>query len=140
MSGLIEGKGHCLCGEVRINAKKISTSVGACHCDMCRKWGGGPYMAIDCGTEVSFEGDENIATFGSSEWADRGFCKKCGTHLFYKLKENGQLMMSLGLFDEDQSFVFDHQVFIDEKSALYSFTNQTNDMTGAELFAKFAPP
>ena len=24
----------------------------------------------------------------SSAWAERGFCKNCGSHLFYRLKEN----------------------------------------------------
>ncbi len=45
--------GSCLCGSVRISAINPSNKVGACHCGMCRKWGGGPFMEIDCGTEVS---------------------------------------------------------------------------------------
>ncbi len=35
--------------------------------------------------------------------------------------------------------VFDHQVFIDQKPAYYEFANQTKNMTGAELFAMYAP-
>ncbi|NOX42977.1 MAG: GFA family protein [Gammaproteobacteria bacterium] len=139
MSELIEENGNCLCGAVRITARNINKSVGACHCGMCRKWGGGPLMAVDCGTDVSFEGEENISVFNSSEWAERGFCNKCGSHLFYRLKESNQHMMPVGLFNNDQMFVFDHQVFIDEKPSFYGFSNETNDMTGAELFAKYAP-
>jgi hypothetical protein len=37
----------------------------------------------------------------------------------------------------DENLVFDRQVFIDEKPSFYRFTNETHDMTGAELFAKF---
>ena len=96
-------------------------------------------MAVDCGTDVSFEGEENISVFDSSEWAERGFCKQCGTHLFYRLKESKQSIMPVGLFDDDPRFVFDHQIFIDEKPSLYCFANETNDMTGAEVFAKYAP-
>lgn len=33
-------------------------------------------------------------------------------------------------------FVFDHQVFIDEKPDFYAFANQTRKPTGAELFAQ----
>ena len=140
MSDLIEAKGHCLCGEVQFTANAVSKSAGACHCDMCRKWGGGPFMAVDCGTSVSFKGEQNISVFESSEWAARGFCNKCGSHLFYKLKQTEQLIMPIGLLDDDTKFIFDHQVFIDEKPAYYSFANKTEDMTGEELFAKFAPP
>lgn len=141
MSDVIEGRGSCLCGATRITAKSINQkNVGACHCTMCRKWGGGPLMAVDCGTDVSFEGEKNISVFDSSKWAERGFCNKCGSHLFYRLKESKQYIMAVGLFDDDKLFVFDHQVFIDEKPSFYRFANETNDMTGAEMFAKYAPP
>ncbi len=49
-------------------------------------------------------------------------------------------MMPVGLFGEDDAREFRTQVFIDEKPGYYSFANETEDMTGAELFAKYAPP
>ncbi len=139
MSDVMEGNGSCLCGETQITVKDISKSVGACHCEMCRKWGGGPLMAVDCGSEVSFLGEENISVYNSSDWADRGFCNQCGTHLFYRLKESKQYIMPVGLFDNDKNFVFDHQIFIEKKPSFYCFENETKNMTGAEVFAQFAP-
>jgi len=106
---------------------------------MCRKWGGGPLLAVDCGTDVSFAGEEDISIFDSSAWAERGFCNQCGTHLFYRLKESKQYIMPAGLFDDEERFVFDEQVFIDEKPSFYCFANKTKDMTGAEIFAKYGP-
>lgn len=139
MSGTIEGNGSCLCGVIQIKAKTMNTQVGTCHCSMCRKWGGGPLMAVDCGTEVFFEGEENISVFDSSGWAERAFCSKCGSHLYYKLKESGQFMMPVGLFENEEKFNFDHQVFIDKKPSFYSFANVTNNLTEAEVFAKYSP-
>ena len=139
MSDTIKGSGSCLCGATHITVKNISKNVGVCHCSMCRKWGGGPLMAVDCGTEVSFEGEENISVFDSSEWAERGFCNQCGTHLFYRLKGSKQYMMPVGLFNNDELFVLKNQIFIDEKPSFYCFANKTNDMTGAEVFAQYAP-
>ncbi len=97
-------------------------------------------MAIDCGTEVSFEGEENISVFDSSAWAERGFCKQCGSHLFYRIKANQQYMIPAGLFDNSDSFEFSRQVFIDNKPDFYSFSNETRDMTEAEIFAMYASP
>ncbi|BCL39237.1 hypothetical protein NSMS1_56840 [Nostoc sp. MS1] len=97
-------------------------------------------MVVNCGSDVSFEGRENITIFNSSEWAERGFCNQCGTHLFYRLKANNQYYIPVGLFEQQQDFVFTHQVFIDEKPTYYCFANDTENMTGAELFAQFAPP
>jgi hypothetical protein len=138
METTIEGMGNCLCGAIQIKAAAINTQVGTCHCSMCRKWGGGPMMTVDCGTAVGFEGEDYITVFDSSEWAERGFCSKCGTHLYYKLKEGGQFIMPVGLFDNEEGFKFDHQIFIDKKPSFYSFANVTNNMTEAEVFAKYS--
>jgi len=140
MAETVERRGQCLCGAVRITAASASNHVGACHCDMCRRWGGGPLMALDCGTDVTIDGEEHVAVFDSSAWADRGFCRRCGSNLFYRIKATGQYMMSAGLFEPDESLVFDHQVFIDEKPAYYTFAEETEDLTGAEVFAKYGAP
>lgn len=134
-----EATGHCLCGKVKFVAKKAIQSVGACHCGMCRQWGGGPYMAVACGNEVVFEGENNISVYDRGDWAERGFCNKCGSHLFYRLKETKQHMIPAGLFDDQSKFILDHQVFIDKKPDFYKFINETNDLTEAEVFARYSP-
>ena len=128
--------GSCLCGAVSISSSSISNHVAACHCSMCRKWGGGPLLGVECEGELSFSGAENIGVYQSSEWAERGFCKNCGSHLFYRLKENNHYYLPVGIFDNSEGLVFDLQVFIEEKPEYYSFANKTNNMTGAELFAQ----
>ncbi len=140
MADTIKVNGSCLCGAVKVTAENLSTDVGACHCDMCRNWGGGPLLASDCGKEVSFDGEENIAVYDSSDWAERGFCKQCGSHLFYRLKHGPHYHLPLGLFADLSGLQFSTQVFIDSKPDYYSFSNETKNLTGEELFAMFAPP
>ena len=137
MSKTPDLKGQCLCGAIKISASSEDNAVGACHCKSCRRWGGGPFMEIDCGQAVTIEGEEHLSVFNSSDWAERGFCRKCGSHLFYRLKESGQHMVPIGLFDDREDLAFKHQVFIDEKPSYYHFGNKTKDMTGAEIFALF---
>ncbi|WMS85671.1 GFA family protein [Pleionea litopenaei] len=131
-------KGHCLCGAVTVSVQQVDTKVGACHCSMCRRWGGGPLLAVDCHTEVEFSGEQHVKSFASSEWAERGFCGQCGTHLFYKLLQTGQFIMPVGLFNNIANLEFDHQIFIDEKPTYYEFANQTKNMTGEEVFAQYS--
>ncbi len=97
-------------------------------------------MEVDCGNEVEFSGEQNISLFQSSDWAERGFCKCCGTHLFYRLKSEQLHMMPVGLFEDDAEFEFTTQVFIDEKPNYYAYSNKTECLTGEELFALYAPP
>ena len=125
--------GQCLCGSVKFTAENANINIGACHCDMCRKWVGGPYMAVECETDVVFTGTENITRFESSKWGQRGFCNQCGSTLFYFLKPKSYYMMAAGLFDDQSAFVFDHQIFIDEKPSYYCFSNETDNKTGAEM-------
>ncbi|MDX5444602.1 MAG: GFA family protein [Zoogloeaceae bacterium] len=131
-----EVSGSCLCGSVKLSAEVKDRVYGACHCGICRKWGGGPMLAVECAQAPTIEGAEHIRTFDSSEWAERGFCGKCGTHLFYRLKAQDFYALSVGLL-EDTDWRFEHQVFIDEKPAHYAFANRTHDLTGAEVFAQF---
>ena len=130
-------KASCICGEVKAIVANSNNSVGACHCSICRKWVGGPFMTIDCGSDVSFECSDNISVFSSSEWAERGFCKNCGSHLFYRLKQAQQYFIPAGLFENADNFIFDHQVFVDNKPHYYDFANHTKNMTEAEVFAEF---
>jgi hypothetical protein len=97
-------------------------------------------MVVDCGADVVFEGEAHIGLFDSSTWAERGFCQHCGSHLFYRLKDSREHMVPVGLFDADADLVFEQQVFIDEKPSYYDFANATENLTGAELFAKHQPP
>lgn len=139
MSEQISAEGSCLCGKIKLTSKSMDQNFGACHCSMCRKWGGGPLLAVDCGTEVTIEGKESLGVFDSSEWAERGFCKECGSHLFYRLKQTQQYIVPVGIMNQHQQLGFDHQVFVDEKPEHYNFSNQTKNMTGAEVFAMYAP-
>jgi len=136
MSTTFSATGRCLCKSVSFKTSTASHEIGVCHCNMCRTWSGGPYVGIDCGTDVAFKGE--VSTFKSSEWAERAFCPSCGTHLYYKFKANGQIIMPVGLFSDSEKLVMDHQIFIDEKPAYYDFANQTKNMTGAEVMEMFA--
>jgi hypothetical protein len=133
-------QGSCLCGAVKVSTTHINHHIAACHCNMCRKWGGGALLGVESNGEVHFSGEENIGIYQSSQWAERGFCKNCGSHLFYRLKENNHYYIPVGIFDQfdtDENLVFDLQVFIEEKPDYYTFANETKNMTGSELFALF---
>lgn len=129
--------GGCLCGAVRFTATPESHEYGACHCDMCRRWTAGPFMAIDCGGTVNIEDDAALGVYRSSEWAERHFCKQCGTPLYYKLVGKDYYVVSIEAFDDNSDFQFVSQIFIDKKPAHYTFANDTKNKTGAEAFAEF---
>jgi len=121
----------------------MSENISACHCSICTKWVGGPFMEVECGTNITFQGIENISIFNSSEWAERGFCSICGTHLFIRSKTNNKIGISegygipVGLFEETNKLVFNLQVFIDEKLLYYSFSEKTKNISSADIYEKY---
>lgn len=132
-----ERHGTCLCGAVTITATLNNNQLGACHCGICLKWGGGPFFAAECAGTVQLQGEDNISIFDSSDWAQRGFCRQCGTHLFYRLKEGEHYAVPFSLFDAGADWTFAEQIFIEDKPGFYSFAEPTRNTTGAELFAKY---
>lgn len=101
-------------------------------------WGGGPFFGLQCGTDLLFEGQDNIKEYDSSDWATRGFCKQCGSHLFYKLKATSEYNLPVGLFQNLSDLEMDMQYFSDQRPNYYCFSNQTKEMTKADIMAYFA--
>ena len=133
--------GGCLCGAVRFTAVPGKQhEFGVCHCSMCRKWAAGPFFAVECGDTVKVADTSNLGTYKSSEWAERSFCKRCGSVLFYRLVAQNYYVVSAEAFDDRADFTFASQIFIDEKPAYYDFANKTANVTGAEVFAAFGAP
>jgi hypothetical protein len=129
---------RCLCGNIEITATDINPKFTVCHFDSCRTWGGAPFFAVQCGTDVTIKGQENITLYDSSSWASRGFCAKCGTHLFYQLKKTGEYNMPVGMFTDLEDLSMDMQYFSDQRPDYYCFSNTTKEMTKAEIMEYFA--
>lgn len=130
--------GRCLCGAVAFEAGAAKREVDVCHCTMCRRWSAGPYIGLAYDGDVSFTGEENIGVYASSDWAERAFCKICGSSLYYHLIGTDHYSFSAGALDDETGLALTQQIFIDEKPAYYDLANETPKLTGAEVFAAFA--
>jgi hypothetical protein len=49
---------------------------------------------------VDVTGREHLAVCKSSEWGERHFCRKCGSHLFYSAPTFGYFGVSAGTIDD----------------------------------------
>lgn len=131
--------GRCMCGAVEFAGTATAPEVGACHCGMCRRWSSGPFFEVTC-ENVTFEGEGNITRFRSSDWAERGFCSKCGSNLFYRILDSSEYQIAAGLIGGQPELRLTLQVFIDSKPPFYTLADKTRIMTGEEVYAAFAPP
>lgn len=128
--------GRCLCGAVALTVR-TGSGVSICHCGLCRRWSGGPMFALHCEEAPCIDGLDQVTVFATSEWAERGFCRRCGTHLFYRLRDGGFHAVPAGLFGDADDLVLEEQVFIDRQPGYYAFANQTRTLTEAQVFTLF---
>ena len=77
------------------------TGANICHCRMCQKASGCPFMAFG-GVRLSefVITSGAIATFSSSDIAKRGFCARCGTPLTYEGVGSDHISVTLGSLDD----------------------------------------
>jgi len=136
---MTEKRCKCLCGAVNFKVSLPEPKFDACHCSMCRRWASGPLLAVHAAID-SIEGGDNITSYPSSEWAERAFCKTCGTNLYYKITaegpHSGATHVSVGIMDDISDMQLGREIFIEEKPAGYAFTDGAKQMTGAEVFAE----
>ncbi|WP_442881091.1 GFA family protein [Bosea sp. (in: a-proteobacteria)] len=131
--------GGCLCGAVRYTAVPEKPEMDVCHCRMCRRWSGGVFMSVPC-HDLKVADEKALGRYASSEWAERLFCRDCGTSLFWRFQggESGHVAIAYQSFDDLPPVSFAEEIFIDEKPALYAFAGERPRKTGEQVIAEFA--
>lgn len=130
-------RGQCLCGKVLLTTEQDISALSVCHCSMCLRWNGGPGFSIDCKSDLTIEGAENITRYNSSQWGVRAFCKYCGTHLFYYLKEANIYYASASLFPDTKDSKLTMQIYVDNKPNYYHFVEKTPMLTEQDILKMF---
>ena len=77
--------GHCFCGFVRYQAGGAPFHETNCHCSICRRTSGAPFVAWFTVRQADFTflaGEP--ATFRSSDHGTRTFCPRCGTPVTFQ--------------------------------------------------------
>ncbi|MBB5707580.1 GFA family protein [Sphingopyxis panaciterrulae] len=97
--------GGCQCGAVRYHASAMLDNAHLCHCRMCQKAVGNLFAALVAAPRdalVWTRGEP--AVFHSSTHVARGFCRDCGTPLFFDYVEGERVNLTIGSLDEPARF------------------------------------
>ena len=96
-------RGTCLCGDLQFEAQLPTQWVAHCHCSLCQRAHGAPVV-----TWVGFQADQvhivdphaRLQWYESTPGAERGFCRRCGTTLFFRSQRwAGELHIVRSNFD-----------------------------------------
>ena len=118
----------CFCGSVQFEIGLKELALTVCHCSMCRKLTGSTgFASVEAGREFRKISDEGLSVFASSEVGERGFCRKCGTSLFYHYKPTDEYFVPPALIEglPEEDVVFVEEIYYDNKPCYYAYANET---------------
>ena len=108
--------GGCQCGAVRYALFAEPVNPHVCHCRMCQKAFGGyfaPLAAVPLADFAWLKGTPGV--FHSSQAAERGFCRDCGTPLYMKEDGDPRYEIATGTLDDPELAPPSHQVGIESE-------------------------
>ncbi|NNF52619.1 MAG: GFA family protein [Gammaproteobacteria bacterium] len=115
-----EMTGGCLCGAVRYAVRGPLRDVVNCHCSMCQRLHGsfGPHSKARK-ADITVTESRGLAWYRSSDVARRGFCRECGSGLFWEPAEFEGTGIIAGTLDKPTGLKTIGHIFVDEKSDFY---------------------
>ncbi len=122
--------GSCLCGKVNFEITQLIRDVVICHCQQCRKQTGHQVAAtrIEDGSIVLI-GEEFLTWFAASDDAKRGFCKNCGSVLFWKRNNTDTTAVMAGSLEAPTGLKIISHIFTDFKGDYYEITDDLPQYT-----------
>lgn len=126
--------GSCLCGKVKIHLPNVSSEVAVCHCQMRQKFFSSSFIFI--GKKIgNFEiiGENWIKKYASSENIERGFCKNCGSSLFYWDKKSYHVCFPVGLFDDLENVQLTTEFYTEYKPSYLNYQEDTLKITEKQM-------
>ncbi|HUS53469.1 MAG TPA: GFA family protein [Thermohalobaculum sp.] len=126
--------GQCLCGAVQFSGTPVGRGqVSVCHCGQCRRWNSGPLMSLDMDGVVTLTKSDALVWYKSSDHGERGFCRHCGSGLFWR--EPGATLgwgVSVGALDDVTGVQIAQHIWIDDKPDFYDFADDAPRKTAAQ--------
>lgn len=117
---MARASGRCLCGAVRYAVDGPLRDVSYCHCSQCRRSSGHFVAATACATEhLRLLSKDGLRWYRSSRMAERGFCKFCGSSLFWRPDHGRHISIMAGTLDVPTGLRAVEHIFVDSASDYY---------------------
>ena len=125
-------RGGCFCGAVQYEVKGPLRGVINCHCDQCTKLNGHYGAHSKARKEnITLTKDEGLTWYKISEAARRGFCRKCGSGLFWEQFSQDAMGIIAGSLETPTGLETIGHIFVSEKSDFYEIDDDIRQFPGS---------
>ena len=116
-------KGSCLCGGVAYEFAGAPDGVICCHCTQCRKQTGHHFASLEADKDkFHLTRDTSLGWYEASPIARRGFCKDCGSTLFWDEFEAPAIDILAGSIDGEVGVGIKVHLHVAEKGDYYALS------------------
>jgi hypothetical protein len=117
-------QGRCECGAIRFTITAPLKQPTACHCSQCRRVSGHVWAGTSVDhADLRFDSDAGLTWFRSSDHAERGFCSKCGSSLFYRPIDGDHVSVAAGSLDQPTGVKLRRHIFVADKGDYYDIAD-----------------
>ena len=121
---LVRATGSCLCGAVKYKVLDSLRPVVYCHCTQCRRTSGHFVAATATLKEnLVLVSDQGLSWYQSSASAGRGFCRFCGSSLFWAPASNNYVSIMAGTLDQSTGIEALEHIFVQHKADYYDLND-----------------
>lgn len=118
--------GGCQCGAVRYAFTAPLEHAHACHCRMCQRAVGGAFALLVGAKKTDFAWTEGApAFFASSNLAQRGYCRDCGTPLSFSYnRPDARIYVTIGSLDNPDAAPIERHFGLESKLSWVRFCEE----------------
>lgn len=121
-------QGGCLCGQVRYEVEPPLGEMFLCHCGECRRWHG----SVCTGTvvrlhQLTIHDEHNLNWFRSAtseRRARRGFCRVCGSSMFWLPKNGDFVCIAAGTIDQPTGLEPTMHLFTSQQADYWTYHDE----------------
>lgn len=118
--------GACMCGAVRYQVNGPLRDIIACHCEQCRRSSGHFVAATACRREYfTLLCEDGLQWYSAVPGYRRGFCRLCGSSLFFEETGGPRVSIAAGSLDAPQGLKLAAHIFTAEAGDYYSLDPDT---------------
>ncbi|SLN29387.1 Glutathione-dependent formaldehyde-activating enzyme [Roseovarius litorisediminis] len=127
-------KGSCLCGAVVFTVEGDMKPPIACHCRECRQQSGHYFAASETRRDaVKFTNDEGLAWYKASDFASRGFCRHCGSKLFWSRDGSPMIHVLMASLEAPTALKLSVHMWAGEKGDYYDIADGLPQVEGDDI-------
>ena len=116
--------GGCHCTAVRYEISGPVRHVVACHCSECQRLNGSVGAHSKASNDsLTIVEQRGLSWYRIGENAQRGFCRECGSPLFWQMDGQPSTGIVVGSLDDTSDLKMIGHIFVSEKASYYEITD-----------------